>query len=108
MGSTGSKYFKRASPSKPTSNNNYPESSNVCVKRPAVNLFSGPTYVLSRQGSMYFDSDGDLAHEFYVEVKTKHRKKRMKRILNDLKPQGEVVYPYPRLHPDYPVVLMHV
>ena len=38
---------------------------------------------------MYFDEDGDLAHEFYVEIKAKKSggKARMKRILHGLTPQ---------------------
>ena len=36
--------------------------------------------------SMYFDEDGDLAHEFYEEIK-KGGKRRMKRIEKNLTPQ---------------------
>lgn len=36
--------------------------------------------------SMYFDEDGDLAHEFYVEVK-EGRKSKMRRVYNNLRPQ---------------------
>lgn len=35
---------------------------------------------------MFFDEDGDLAHEFYVEVK-EGRKSKMKRVYNNLRPQ---------------------
>lgn len=35
---------------------------------------------------MYFDEDGDLAHEFYVEVK-EGRKRKMKRVRDNLTPQ---------------------
>lgn len=35
---------------------------------------------------MFFDEDGDLAHEFYVEVK-EGRKSKMKRVYENLKPQ---------------------
>ena len=36
--------------------------------------------------SMYFDEDGDLAHEFYEEIK-KGGKRRMKKIEKNLTPQ---------------------
>lgn len=38
---------------------------------------------------MFFDEDGDLAHEFYIEVKPTKRgcKAKMKRIKNNLVPQ---------------------
>lgn len=54
---------------------------------------------------MYFDEDGDLAHEFYEEVKKKGKVK-MKRVnQKHLTPQGEVPYPHPRLHVDFPIIL---
>ena len=57
---------------------------------------------------MYFDEDGDLAHEFYEEVlpKKKGGIRRMKKVPGkNLIPQGEVQYEYPRLHGDLPVIL---
>ena len=56
---------------------------------------------------MYFDEDGDLAHEFYEEVlpKRKGGKRKMKKIVKNLKPQGEVKYQVPRLHVDFPIIL---
>lgn len=63
--------------------------------------------VFSRRGSMYFDEDGDLAHEFYEEVppKKKGGKRKMKRVLRNLVPQGEVKYRVPCLHVDFPIIL---
>ena len=57
---------------------------------------------------MYFDEDGDLAHEFYEEVipKRKGGHRKMRRVSSKhLTPQGEVKYPHPRLHVDFPIIL---
>lgn len=66
--------------------------------------------VLSRKGSMYIDEDGDIAHEFYIEVPPPKKgcKATMKRILHNLIPQGEVAYKFPRLHVDFPIILHHI
>jgi len=64
--------------------------------------------VYSRRGSMYFDEDGDLAHEFYEEVmpkKGKGRRKMKKINCKFLTPQGDVPYQTPRIHVDFPVIL---
>ena len=73
----------------------------------AVRSFKGTPFVFMRRGSMYFDEDGDLAHEFYEEVAPKRKggKRKMKRVLKNLVPQGEVKYNVPRLHVDFPIVL---
>ena len=58
--------------------------------------------------SMYFDEDGDLAHEFYEEVmpkKGKGRRKMKKINCKFLTPQGDVPYQTPRIHVDFPVIL---
>ena len=58
--------------------------------------------------SMYFDDDGDLAHEFYEEVmpkKGKGRRKMKKISCKFLTPQGDVPYQSPRIHVDFPVIL---
>ncbi len=59
--------------------------------------------------SMYFDEDGELAHEFYEEVMPKRGKgrRKMRRVCSKLlTPQGDVPYePNPRLHTDCPVIL---
>ena len=73
-------------------------------------------YSLHSLRSMYFDEDGDLAHEFYEEIvssstprskrKGKLRCRKMKKVnAKHLRPQGEVEYPHPRLHVDCPVIL---
>lgn len=61
-------------------------------------------FVYKRTSSMFFDEDGDLAHEFYEEVIDKGHS-RMKRQVRNLRPQGEVDLPYPKLHPDLPIVM---
>lgn len=73
----------------------------------AVASFRGTPFVYSRRGSMYFDEDGDLAHEFYEEVlpRRKGGKRKMRRIEKNLRPQGEVKYSVPRLHVDFPIIL---
>lgn len=64
-------------------------------------------FVWKRTSSMYFDEDGDLAHEFYEEVKPskKGKKNFMKKVTRRLLPQGLVDLPHPRLHVDFPVVM---
>ncbi|KAJ8047751.1 Tumor suppressor candidate 2 [Holothuria leucospilota] len=68
-------------------------------------------FVLKRTGSMYFDEDGHLAHEFYIEVppsKNKKLKAGMKRIENNLTPQGEIEHDIPRLHVDLPMIMCQI
>ena len=54
---------------------------------------------------MYFDEEGELAHEFYEECKVGPRKWTMRRILHHLRPQGRVKLTHPRLHPDIPAIV---
>jgi len=64
--------------------------------------------VYSRRGSMYFDEDGDLAHEFYEEVLPKKRggASKMRRVSSKhLIPQGEVEYQHPKIHVDFPIIM---
>lgn len=70
-------------------------------------LKTATPFVRTRSSSMYFDEDGDLAHEFYEEVRPskKGKKSYMKKITRHLLPQGMVDLPHPRLHVDFPVVL---
>uniref|UniRef100_A0A8C5UI57 Tumor suppressor 2, mitochondrial calcium regulator n=1 Tax=Malurus cyaneus samueli TaxID=2593467 RepID=A0A8C5UI57_9PASS len=66
---------------------------------------------VTRRGSMYYDEDGDLAHEFYEEtIVTKNGRKRakLKRIHKNLIPQGIVKLEHPRIHVDFPVIICEV
>ncbi|CAH2312564.1 Hypothetical predicted protein [Pelobates cultripes] len=68
-------------------------------------------FIFTRRGSMYFDEDGDLAHEFYEEtIVTKNGRKRakLKRIQKNLRPQGTIKLDHPCIHVDFPVVLCEV
>lgn len=68
-------------------------------------------FVFTRRSSLYYDEDGDLAHEFYEEtVVTKNGRKRskLKRIQKNLIPQGIVKLDHPRIHVDFPVILCEV
>ncbi|XP_062325518.1 tumor suppressor 2, mitochondrial calcium regulator b [Osmerus eperlanus] len=68
-------------------------------------------FVFTRRSSLYFDEDGDLAHEFYEEtVVTKNGRKRakFKRIQKNLIPQGTIKLENPCIHVDFPVVLCEV
>uniref|UniRef100_A0A8B9IDH4 Tumor suppressor 2, mitochondrial calcium regulator n=1 Tax=Anser cygnoides TaxID=8845 RepID=A0A8B9IDH4_ANSCY len=74
--------------------------------RPCHRLPAGP-----RGRSMYYDEDGDLAHEFYEEtIVTKNGRKRakLKRIHKNLIPQGIVKLEHPRIHVDFPVIICEV
>lgn len=68
-------------------------------------------FVFTRRGSMFYDEDGDLAHEFYEEtIITKNGQKRAKlrRVHKNLIPQGIVKLDPPRIHVDFPVILYEV
>lgn len=70
-----------------------------------------PPFVFTRRGSMFYDEDGDLAHEFYEEtIVTKNGQKRAKlrRVHKNLIPQGMVKLDPPRIHVDFPVILYEV
>jgi len=57
---------------------------------------------------MYFDEDGELAHEFYEEVlpKKKGGARKMRRVNSrNLVPQGDVKYKHPRIHVDFPIIM---
>ncbi|XP_047102815.1 tumor suppressor candidate 2-like isoform X2 [Schistocerca piceifrons] len=104
MGINSSKSTKKAS------NSFSGISPNNSLKSEESNKSYTNILVLSRMGSMFFDEDGDLAHEFYIEVPPPKKgcKATMKRVLHNLIPQGEVPYKFPRLHCDFPVILHHV
>lgn len=63
--------------------------------------------VLARRGSMYFDEDEDLAHEFFEQVPARQPgRTRMRRVnVRKLRPQGLVRYKFPRLNVDFPIIL---
>lgn len=68
-------------------------------------------FIFTRRGSMYFDEDGDLAHEFYEEtIVTKNGRKRakLKRVHKNLRPQGTIKLDHPCIHVDFPIVLCEV
>lgn len=68
-------------------------------------------FVFTRRSSLYYDEDGDLAHEFYEETvvtKNGRKKAKLKRIQKNLIPQGIVRLDYPCIHVDFPVVLCEV
>jgi len=104
MGQTGSRMASKIANSftfhgSPTEDMNCEEATN------AVTRFKGTPFVYSRRGSMYFDEDGDLAHEFYEEFKNKRGRRKMRRVDRGLRPQGEVKYSCPRLNVDFPIIL---
>ncbi|EDO41776.1 predicted protein [Nematostella vectensis] len=74
---------------------------------PEMAASGGTPFIWKRTGSMYFDEDGDLAHEFYEEVRpeVKGEKAWMRPKTTRLSPQGMVDHPYPRLNVDFPVVM---
>ncbi|XP_028679962.1 tumor suppressor 2, mitochondrial calcium regulator b [Erpetoichthys calabaricus] len=68
-------------------------------------------FVFVRRSSLYFDEDGDLAHEFYEEtfvMKNGRKKAKLKRIQKNLIPQGIVKLDHPCIHVDFPIVLCEV
>uniref|UniRef100_A0A8C8VIN1 Tumor suppressor 2, mitochondrial calcium regulator n=1 Tax=Pelusios castaneus TaxID=367368 RepID=A0A8C8VIN1_9SAUR len=80
------------------------------LARPRGSRTASP-FVFTRRGSMYYDEDGDLAHEFYEEtIVTKNGRKRakLKRIHKNLIPQGIVKLEHPRIHVDFPVIICEV
>ncbi|XP_032746271.1 tumor suppressor candidate 2-like [Rattus rattus] len=70
-----------------------------------------PPFVFTRRGSMYYDEDGDLAHEFYEETiitKNGQKKSNLKRVRNNLIPQGIVKLDRPQIHVDFPLILCEI
>ncbi|CAB3405854.1 unnamed protein product [Caenorhabditis bovis] len=59
------------------------------------------------KSSQYVDEDGDVANEFYEEM-NEGDKRRLCRLLKNLKPRGKERYAIPRLKPDIPVVIWEV
>ncbi|CAG06998.1 unnamed protein product, partial [Tetraodon nigroviridis] len=61
--------------------------------------------------SLFYDEDGDLAHEFYEETvvtKNGRKKSKLKRIQKNLTPQGVVKLEHPCIHVDFPMILCEV
>lgn len=68
-------------------------------------------FVFTRRSSLYFDEDGDLAHEFYEETvvtKNGRKKAKLKQIHKNLIPQGIIKLDHPCIHADFPVVICEV
>ncbi|XP_052781105.1 tumor suppressor candidate 2-like [Mya arenaria] len=70
----------------------------------AVGRFSVTPYVFKRSGSMYFDEDGDLAHEFYIEAMDS-KGYTLARSTENLTPQGDIELSHPRFNVDFPTVI---
>ncbi|CAJ0579691.1 unnamed protein product, partial [Mesorhabditis spiculigera] len=68
-----------------------------------------PDFLLIHEhpSSMYIDEDGDIANEFYAEDQL-GTKRRLCRIMKNLRPQGTERYQIPRLNPDCPVVMLEM
>lgn len=65
-------------------------------------------FVFTRRSSLYYDEDGDLAHEFYEETvvtKNGRKKSKLKRIQKNLIPQGIIKLDHPCIHVDFPIIL---
>ncbi|KAL4225865.1 Tumor suppressor candidate 2 [Mactra antiquata] len=100
MGQTSSNVARKVTKSVSSLFNSTSEQTEV----DGVGRFAVTPYVFKRTSSMYFDEDGDLAHEFYIEVKDGHQYI-MKRSTENLTPQGEVEYSHPRFSVDFPTVI---
>lgn len=107
MGQTGSRVFNKISSSFTFHGSPTDDPFDLSAATTAVASFKGTPFVHSRRGSMFFDEDGDLAHEFYEEVAPRRKggKLRMRRLDKNLRPQGEVKYRKPCLHVDFPIIL---
>ncbi|CAI2351654.1 unnamed protein product [Caenorhabditis sp. 36 PRJEB53466] len=69
-----------------------------------------PEYFLVHEAksSQYIDEDGDVANEFYQETMSDGEKRRLCRLMKNLRPKGKERYAIPRLKPDIPVVMWEV
>ncbi|GAB6033463.1 Tumor suppressor candidate 2 [Chamberlinius hualienensis] len=68
--------------------------------------YGASPFIFSRRGSMFIDEDGDIAHEFYEEVQcSENQKCRLRRMVDNLIPQGEIDHPIPRLNPNIPYII---
>ena len=86
----------------------------VEVAEQALVLPQGPVvphFVFMHCGSMFYDEDGDLAHEFYEEIivtKNGQKRAKLRRVHKNLIPQGTMKLDSPRIHVDFPVILYEV
>lgn len=106
MGGSGS----RARGLWPFSSSQGPESPSTS-EQSVTRIRQATPFIFTRRSSMFFDEDGDLAHEFYEEtIVTKNGRKRakLKRIQKNLRPQGTIKLDHPCIHVDFPVVLCEV
>ncbi|XP_067417299.1 tumor suppressor candidate 2 isoform X2 [Emydura macquarii macquarii] len=93
MGASGSKargLWPFASPGPGGGSGSEVPGGEQALARARVSRSASP-FVFTRRGSMYYDEDGDLAHEFYEEtIVTKNGRKRakLKRIHKNLIPQA--------------------
>ncbi|XP_042614912.1 tumor suppressor candidate 2-like [Cyprinus carpio] len=86
------------------------EVSEQCLARLRGSKNTTP-FVFTRRSSLYFDEDGDLAHEFYEETvvtKNGRKKAKLKKIQKNLIPQGIIKLDHPRIHVDFPVILCEI
>ena len=61
---------------------------------------------MAKQPKKFINKDGvNVLNPEYLEWKKKGGKKKMKRVVRNLMPQGEVKYRVPRLHVDFPIIL---
>eukprot|EP00037_Helgoeca_nana_P000300 m.21057 g.21057 ORF g.21057 m.21057 type:complete len:109 (-) comp10371_c0_seq1:393-719(-) len=58
-------------------------------------------FVRSRVSSMFYDADGDLAHEFYEEVVGG-----LRRLTEGLRPQGLIILSNPTISPSCRTVIL--
>ncbi|KAM9326353.1 tumor suppressor candidate 2 [Gastrophryne carolinensis] len=110
MGGTGSR-ARGLWPFSSASSTQAPDSPGYGSEQSVARIRQATPFIFTRRGSMYFDEDGDLAHEFYEEtIVTKNGRKRvkLKRIHKNLRPQGTIKLDYPCIHVDFPVVLCEV
>ncbi|CAJ0566251.1 unnamed protein product, partial [Mesorhabditis spiculigera] len=107
MGQFVSSRKKTASESEPGARPGQPISPNTwnCSRSAATY----PIFLLIHEhpSSMYIDEDGDIANEFYAEDQL-GTKRRLCRIMKNLRPQGTERYQIPRLNPDCPVVMLEM
>ncbi|CAD6192778.1 unnamed protein product [Caenorhabditis auriculariae] len=58
--------------------------------------------------AQYVDEDGDVANEFYQETMSEGEKRRLCRLVENIRPKGKERYTIPRLSADVPLVMWEV